>query len=92
VVLGRSDAKYMAECFWPDVHREMVERAAQRIRQSIAGRTSGGAEVKLIGTILLPVDEVVFYVFSGDSAASVGEACQRAQVAFERVVEAIELE
>jgi hypothetical protein len=81
----------VAECFWPDVQPALVERAAERLRRSTAELARGGAGVELTGTILLPVDEVVFYVFSGDSAASVGEACQRAQVAFERVVEAIEL-
>jgi hypothetical protein len=81
----------MAECFWPDVHQELVEQAAQRIRRSSAELTRAGAEVELTGTILLPVDEVVFYLFNGDSAAAVGEACQRAAVAFERVVKAVEL-
>jgi hypothetical protein len=82
----------MAECFWPDVHKEMVARAAERMRQSTVELVRGGAEVELTGTILLPVDEVVFYLFTGDSAASVGQACQRAKVPFERVVEALELE
>jgi hypothetical protein len=74
------------------VHQESVELAAERIRQSIVDLTPAGAVVELTGAILLPVDEVVFYLFNGDSAASVGEACQRAEVAFERVVEAVELE
>jgi hypothetical protein len=92
VAQGRSDATYMAECFWPDVHQESVEQAARRIRRSIAELTAEAGGVELIGAILLPVDEVVFYLFNGDSANSVGEACQRAEVAFERVLEAVELE
>jgi hypothetical protein len=81
---------YLAECFWPDVRQELVELAAQRIRQSAAELTRSGAEVQLAEAILLPGDEVVFYLFNGD-AASVRAACERADVPFERVIESVRL-
>jgi hypothetical protein len=80
---------YMAECFWPDVREASVEHAAQRIRQSAAELTRAGSDVELTSTILLPGDEVVFYLFNGPAEA-VREVCERAQVAFERVIEAVE--
>jgi hypothetical protein len=83
-----TDTTYIAECFWPDVHRESVEEATQRIRQSVAELTRAGIEVNLNDTILLPGDEVVFYLFSG-SAEAVREACERAEIRFERVVESV---
>jgi hypothetical protein len=81
----------MAECFWPDVHVASVEQAAERIRQLAAQLTSAGTVVELTGTILVPADEVVFYLFTG-AADAVREVCERVQVPFERVVEALELE
>jgi hypothetical protein len=79
---------YMAECFWPDVREEAVEQAAQRIRQSAAELTRVGSEVELTDTILLPCDEVVLYLFKG-SADSIREACDRARIRIERVVESV---
>lgn len=73
----------MAECFWPDLHQDAVDELAERIRETAAQL----AGVELRGTILLPADEVVFFVFDGDSAEVVRETCERARVPFERVVE-----
>jgi hypothetical protein len=78
----------MAECFWPDVREEAVVRAAARIQERAAELTDAGDEVQLTGSILVPDDEIVFYLFSG-SAAAVRETCTRAQVPFERVVESV---
>jgi hypothetical protein len=87
----RTETIYMAECFWPDVREAAVEQAAERIQQIAAEMTSAGIRVELTGTILVPGDEVVFYLFSG-AADAICEVCERVQVPFERVVEALELE
>jgi hypothetical protein len=78
----------MAECFWPDVREAAVQQAAERIRLSAAELRSAGTVVELTGTILVPGDEVVFYLFTG-SAEAVREACERAQIPFERIVESV---
>ena len=84
-----SEASYLAECFWPDLREESVGEVAERIRQSAAELTRAGTGVALTGTILVPGDEVVFYLFDGDSVDVVREACERARVPFERVVESV---
>jgi hypothetical protein len=76
---------YVAECFWPDLHQDVVDEAAERVRESVAGL----AGVELTGTILMPDDEVVFFLFDGGSAEAVREACERAQLPYERVVESV---
>jgi hypothetical protein len=78
----------MAECFWPDVREAAVQQAAERIRLRAAELRSVGTIVELTGTILVPGDEVVFYLFTG-SAEAVREACERAQIPFERIVESV---
>jgi len=87
---GRSELNYMAECFWPDVRLDTVEQATRRIRQSAADLVRAGNEVALTGAILVPGDDVVLYLFNG-SADTVRQACERAEINFERVVRAVEL-
>jgi|SRR5262245_34282443 len=84
-----TDAAYVAECFWPDVDQEDVDRAADRIQRSAAEMTSEGRRVSFAGSILMPSDEIVFYLFDGDSVEDVREACVRAEIPLERVVESI---
>ena len=76
---------YVAECFWPDLRQDVVDEAAERIRESLV-EVSG---VELTGTILMPEDEVVFFLFDGGSAEVVRQACDRAQLSYERVVESV---
>jgi nickel-dependent lactate racemase len=76
---------YVAECFWPDLRQDVVDEAAERVRKSVAGL----AGVELTGTILMPEDEVVFFLFDGDSAEAVRQACELAHVRYERVVESV---
>jgi hypothetical protein len=76
---------YVAECFWPDLRRDAVDEAAERIRGSLVE----GTGLELTGTILMPEDEVVFFLFEGGSPEVVREACERADVRYERVVESV---
>jgi hypothetical protein len=91
VAHGRDELNYMVECFWPDVRRETVDEASRRIRESAADLTRAGTEVALTGAILVPDDDVVFYLFNG-SADAVRQACQRGEIDFARVVHAVELD
>jgi len=81
---------YIAECFWPDVHPEQVEEAAARARQSAQDLTRAGTPVDFTGSILMPGDDVVFYLFDGVSPEAVREACERASIRFERIVESVQ--
>jgi hypothetical protein len=65
--------------------------AAGRIRRCAAELTNTEAAVEPTGTIFVPGDEVVLYLFNG-SAEAVREACNRAATRFGRVVSTVELE
>jgi hypothetical protein len=80
---------YLVECFWPDVRPEQVNAGAVRARASAATLSYEGRPVSFEGTILVPCDEVVFYLFEGVSADAVGEACLRAELPFARILESI---
>jgi hypothetical protein len=76
---------FLVECFWPDVRHAQVDQAAARLRMA----APGGDPVSFTGSIFIPGDEVVFYLFEGDSEDAVREACTSAAITFERVVESI---
>jgi hypothetical protein len=84
-----SSATYLVECFWPDVRPEQVDEGCVRARASAATLSDEGRSVVFEGSILVPRDEVVFYLFEGVSADAVGEACRRAELPFARIVESI---
>ena len=84
--------EFLVECFVPGVDRRNVEAAATRARAATREMRGDGAAIEYLGAILLPLDEVVFHLFRADSPAVVQAACERAQVEFERVTEAVSVD
>ena len=81
---------YVAECFWPGVRPADVEEVAERVRRSTGELTRAGTVVELRSSIVMPADEVVFYLFGGVSIEAVEAACVRAGLRAERVIQSIE--
>src|SRR5438093_613962 len=82
-------ATFIAECYWPGVREEQVEAGAVRARQVAGELTRDGQRVEFTGSVVVPGDEVVFYLFEGPSLDAVRTACERAGLPFERIVESI---
>ena len=80
---------FMAECFWPDVREELVEEAAARVQRGVDDLSRRGMPITFVGTILVPEDETVFYLFERASAETVREACERAAIPVGRVVRSV---
>ena len=78
---------FLVECYWPGVDEERLATAEQRARRVAAELTRGGHAVAFIGSVLVPADETVFCFFKG-CEADVREASERANMPFERVLEA----
>lgn len=85
VASGSVDATYLVECYWPDVTDEKAEVVADRARHSAEELTREGTPVRYVGSILVPADEVVFYLFESPCGEAVREASERAEIPFERV-------
>ena len=81
--------QFLVECFVPGVDRRDVETAATRARAATRDLRADGSVIEYQGAILLPSDEVVLHLFRADSPAAVHAACERAQVALERVTDAV---
>jgi hypothetical protein len=80
---------YTVECFWPGVRDEQVQQGAERVRGAAAELTQDGAPVSFTGSVVIPRDEVVFYLLEGPSPDAVRTACERAGLPFERIVESL---
>jgi len=55
------------------------------------GLQAAGHILEFLGCVLVPTDEVAFWRFESESRSSVEEASARAGLAYDRVVESVEL-
>lgn len=81
----------MVECYWPGINAERLAAIVKRIETASGELRRSGARFAFRGSILLPVDEMVFCRFDGDEA-TIRAACERAGIPIERVVESRWLE
>jgi hypothetical protein len=86
----RSDRSrsYLVECYWPGVSAEKLAAAAERAQKAAAHLRSRGRELHFHGSILVPVDETVFYLFDGDEA-DVRAVSEYSGVPFERILKSL---
>lgn len=75
--------EYLAECLWPGVREADLAGLDARLRE-----TDGG-DVQYVGSMLMPKDEVVFFVFQGPSADAVRTVAEQAGIPFARIVESV---
>lgn len=79
---------YLVECYWPSVDAQGFLAAAQRARQAAQQLQGQGRELRFLASILVLIDETVFYLFDGEEA-EVRTASEQAGIPFERVLESI---
>ena len=84
---GDGTATYLVECYWPGVDAQRLAEGERRAREVSAELSLRGRPVSFLGSVLVPADETVFCFFAG-SEADVREASERAEIPFERVLEA----
>ena len=82
---------YLVERYWPGVTSELLLEALNRGRRAMEQMRGEGTPVRDLTTILIPVEEVVFSVYEGPSAAAVRQLNERAGIPVSRIVEVIEL-
>jgi hypothetical protein len=85
-------ATYIVERYWPGVTEERLAQAIVRSKEVIALMNQEGTPIRYLRSTLVPGDEVVFSLYEGPSAEAIREANERAQIHFDRIVEAIDLE
>lgn len=83
---------YLVEWYRPALSAEAVAETAARLRASAETLSANGIAVRLLTLLSVPADEVVFGVFTADSAAQVARTCEGAQMPAQRVTAATDVE
>jgi hypothetical protein len=83
---------FMAECFWPGVTGQEVEQAGARSGRAAREASSAGDFTRYLGSILVPTDEIAFFLFEATSLEAASEVNRRAEIPFERILEVVRRE
>ena len=85
-------ARYLVELYLSRAGSDGADRAAERARSAADAMTREGLPVRWLRALFVPEDETCFYVFEAGSAELVRAVGERAEIAFDRVLEANETE
>ena len=83
---------YLVEWYHSAIADEPLDDMAARLKDSAVLMTAQGSPVRLLNLLAVPTDEVLFAVFTADSASVVAQACDRAGIPAQRVTTATELD
>lgn len=81
----RGATNFLAEWYLPDLAETTVDDIVSRLDAAAAAVSDQGSRVRLVVTLSVPTDEVLYGVFDADSADAVGAACLRAGVPHQRL-------
>ncbi|MGB2874279.1 MAG: nickel-binding protein [Gaiellaceae bacterium] len=82
-------AEYLVELYLSRTDGAAVEAGAENARLAAEELTREGTPVSYLSSLFVPEDETCFYLYEAASAEAVREAALRAELSFERVIEAI---
>lgn len=88
---GRNMPKYLVERYLPGITTDELAAAAARAKSTTAQMTQEGTPVRYLRSTFIPGEEKCFCLFDGPSAEIVERANERAEIPFERVVEAVHI-
>ncbi len=80
--------KYMVERHLPGISTEQLTAAAGRAKATTALMTEEGTPVRYLRSTFVPGEDKCFCLFEGPSEDAVIEANVRAEIPYQRVVEA----
>jgi hypothetical protein len=81
---------FLVEWYGPKLAEERIEETAAALDDCAASMSTGGSSVRLLTILAVPSDEVLFGVFTADSADLVAETCQRAGLPAQRLTPAVD--
>lgn len=86
--MGPGAPCYLVEWYQPAMCESALARTAARLQASAAIMAARGVPVALLTMVSVPSDEVLFGIFTADSAESVDETCDRAGLSASRLATA----
>jgi hypothetical protein len=82
-------AEFLVEFYLSRTDCGAAQAGADRACLAAEELTRRGTPVRYLSSIFVPEDETCFHLFEATSADAVREVAQRAELSFERVLEAI---
>ena len=83
--------KYMVERHLPGITSDQLSAAAARAKSTTAQMSEEGTPIRYLRSTFVPGDEKCYCLFDGPSADAVEQANKRADIPYERVVEAMHI-
>lgn len=83
--MGPRQPCYLVEWYQPELTDEQLDQAAAKLDGYAESVSAHGSSVRLLMTLAVPGDEVVFGVFTADSAQLVAQACEQADMPPQRL-------
>ena len=83
--------KYYVERHLPGITSEQLTAAAGRAKSTTAEMTKEGTPVRYLRSTFVPGEDKCYCLFDGPSEKVVKEANERAEIPFERIVEAMHI-
>ena len=91
VVDPQSPTTFLVERYWPGIDLGRLRVMLPRLDAAARTMTAEGTPVEHIGSILMPVDEVVFSLIAADDEGVVRRVNERAGLPVDRIATAIAL-
>jgi hypothetical protein len=82
----------LVEHYWPGVTAETFRAAAERVQRRATELARAGELIRYLHGTLVPGDEAAFCVFEAASVELVRQAYAQAQVPYERLLIALEID
>jgi hypothetical protein len=76
---------YLAEWYLPELTQQSVDEIVTRLDVAAAAVTSEGSPVRLLVTLAVPTDEVLYGVFDAQSREVVFRVCRQAGAPYQRL-------
>jgi hypothetical protein len=83
--------KYIVERHLPGITPDQLAAAAGRAKKTTTEMTGEGVPVRYLRSTFVPAEEKCYCLFEGSSPSEVEEANKRAEIPYERVVEALHI-
>jgi hypothetical protein len=83
-------AQYLVEAYTSKRGGDDLGSLVARARKAAAAMRRDGIDVHYLRPILVPEDETCFHLFEAPSAEVVAEISKRAELAYDRIAEAVE--
>jgi hypothetical protein len=82
---------FLVERYWPGIDLAQLRDALPRLEAAARAMTAEGTQVEHVGSILMPVDQVVFSLIAAGDESLVRQLNERADLPADRIAAAIAL-